>query len=115
MRPGRLDRILYVGPPDAVGREEILRIRTRNMSVEPGLDYSKLSSMVSESYNHWRGISFISFGVTDRRVLGGGVDGDVPGSGDDRYATRYQRGLCLTAALSHCGGSRQTRDHPDNR
>ncbi|KZT69527.1 AAA-domain-containing protein [Daedalea quercina L-15889] len=45
MRPGRLDRILYVGPPDAQGREEILRIRTAKMSVELGLDYAKLSQM----------------------------------------------------------------------
>lgn len=46
MRPGRLDRILYVGPPDAAGREEILRIRTAGMAVEPGLDYAWLTRMV---------------------------------------------------------------------
>ncbi|EPS95567.1 hypothetical protein FOMPIDRAFT_1043545 [Fomitopsis schrenkii] len=45
MRPGRLDRILYVGPPDAAGREEILRIRTAGMAVEPGLDYAWLTRM----------------------------------------------------------------------
>ncbi|OCH87928.1 AAA family ATPase [Obba rivulosa] len=45
MRPGRLDRILYVGPPDKQGREEILRIQTRKMSVEPGLDYARLAEM----------------------------------------------------------------------
>ncbi len=47
MRPGRLDRILYVGPPDAAGREEILRIRTRNMAIEPGVDFAQLSLLVS--------------------------------------------------------------------
>ena len=46
MRPGRLDRILYVGPPDAAGREEILRIRTAKMTVEPDLDYAELARMV---------------------------------------------------------------------
>lgn len=46
MRPGRLDRILYVGPPDAAGREEILRIRTAKMAVEPDLDYAELARMV---------------------------------------------------------------------
>lgn len=46
MRPGRLDRILYVGPPDQQGREEILRIRTRKMSVEPGMDVSELARLV---------------------------------------------------------------------
>ena len=46
MRPGRLDRILYIGPPDQNGREEILRIRTRKMSIEPGLDISELARIV---------------------------------------------------------------------
>ncbi|KAH9831440.1 AAA family ATPase [Rhodofomes roseus] len=45
MRPGRLDRILYVGPPDAQGREEILRIRTAKMSVESGMDHAVLAQM----------------------------------------------------------------------
>jgi ATP-dependent 26S proteasome regulatory subunit len=35
MRPGRLDRLIFVGPPDSQGREEILRIRMRNMSIGP--------------------------------------------------------------------------------
>lgn len=47
MRPGRLDRILYVGPPDQLGREEILRIRTKKMSVEPGLDIAEIARIVS--------------------------------------------------------------------
>ena len=46
MRPGRLDRILYVGPPDLEGRIEILRIRTGKMSVEPGLDLEQIAQMV---------------------------------------------------------------------
>jgi AAA family ATPase len=49
MRPGRLDRILYVGPPDIMGREEILRVLTKKMSVEPGLDFGQLSLMVRDS------------------------------------------------------------------
>ena len=46
MRPGRLDRILYVGPPDRSGRLEILRIRTRSMSVDPDLNYDELADLV---------------------------------------------------------------------
>ena len=46
MRPGRLDRILYVGPPDFAGRVDILRIRTRNMAVEPALDLEALANLV---------------------------------------------------------------------
>lgn len=45
MRPGRLDRILYVGPPDQDGREEILKIRTRKMSVESDLDLHTIAAM----------------------------------------------------------------------
>lgn len=45
MRPGRLDKILYVGPPDARGREEILRIRTRHMTIEAGIDFALLAQM----------------------------------------------------------------------
>lgn len=47
MRPGRLDRILYVGPPDRDGREEILKIRTRKMSVGSDLDLHAIAAMVS--------------------------------------------------------------------
>lgn len=46
MRPGRLDRILYIGPPDLEGREEILRIRTRKMKVAQDLDIAELARMV---------------------------------------------------------------------
>ncbi len=31
MRPGRIDRILYVGPPNQAAREDILQIHTRKM------------------------------------------------------------------------------------
>ncbi|KAJ7175747.1 AAA family ATPase [Mycena filopes] len=45
MRPGRLDRILYVGPPDQTGREEILRIRMKNMNVSPDVDIVAIARM----------------------------------------------------------------------
>jgi AAA family ATPase len=47
MRPGRLDRLLYVGPPDAVGREEILRIRMKSMSVADDINVAAISALVS--------------------------------------------------------------------
>jgi AAA family ATPase len=46
MRPGRLDRILYVGPPDLDSRREILRIRTSKMAVDPDLSIEDLAWMV---------------------------------------------------------------------
>lgn len=46
MRPGRLDRILYVGPPDLQSRIDILRIRTSKMAVDPELDIEELAKLV---------------------------------------------------------------------
>lgn len=50
MRPGRLDRIIYVGPPDQAGREDIIRICTKKMSVEPDLDVAHLARLVYNFY-----------------------------------------------------------------
>ena len=44
LRPGRFDRILYVGPPDQLAREEILRIRVKKMSVGTGVDVEEINS-----------------------------------------------------------------------
>lgn len=45
-RPGRLDRLVYVGPPDLQGREEILRIRLSKMSVDPAVDIPEIALLV---------------------------------------------------------------------
>ncbi|KII87583.1 hypothetical protein PLICRDRAFT_690240 [Plicaturopsis crispa FD-325 SS-3] len=45
MRPGRLDRLLYVGPPDLQGRAEILRICMRKMSVGPDVGVQEIAEM----------------------------------------------------------------------
>ncbi|TRM62046.1 P-loop containing nucleoside triphosphate hydrolase protein [Schizophyllum amplum] len=37
MRPGRLDRLLYVGPPNQEGREAVLKIKTAGMRTDPDL------------------------------------------------------------------------------
>ena len=47
MRPGRLDRILFVGPPDKIEREEILRIRTKVMTIGPDFDIGNIAEIVS--------------------------------------------------------------------
>ena len=51
MRPGRLDRILYVGPPDQRDREEILKIKTRKMAVDPDLNLSEVAILVRSATN----------------------------------------------------------------
>jgi len=45
MRPGRLDRILYVGPPDLASRAEILAINFRKMAVHPDVDVQALAAL----------------------------------------------------------------------
>lgn len=46
MRPGRLDRILYVGPPNLEAREMIFRINFSKMAVNDDVDISALAIIV---------------------------------------------------------------------
>ena len=50
MRPGRLDTILYVGPPDIHGRLEILRIKTGKMAIQPDVLLDQLA-LDTEGYS----------------------------------------------------------------
>ncbi|WVF67432.1 hypothetical protein IAT40_002188 [Kwoniella sp. CBS 6097] len=45
MRPGRLDRILYVGAPDLATRKDIFKIRLASMAVEPGVEIDELAQI----------------------------------------------------------------------
>ncbi|KAL3426908.1 ATPase family gene 2 protein [Phlyctema vagabunda] len=44
LRPGRFDKLLYVAPPDAAGREEILRVRQRTMDMADDVDIKELAA-----------------------------------------------------------------------
>ncbi|MBI5524889.1 MAG: CDC48 family AAA ATPase [Deltaproteobacteria bacterium] len=44
-RPGRFDREIEIGIPDATARREILEIHTRGMPLEEGVDLAKLASI----------------------------------------------------------------------
>lgn len=46
MRPGRLDRILYVSPPDLDARVEIFRLNFAKMAVAEEVDKEELATMV---------------------------------------------------------------------
>ncbi|KAJ5473663.1 hypothetical protein N7475_003229 [Penicillium sp. IBT 31633x] len=50
MRPGRLDNILYIGPPDFEARREILRIWANKSVVNPEVDLDNLASL-TEGYS----------------------------------------------------------------
>ena len=43
LRPGRFDRQVTVGNPDLKGREAILRVHARKVSVEPGVDLRSIA------------------------------------------------------------------------
>jgi cell division protease FtsH len=43
LRPGRFDRRVAVQPPDSQGREQILRVHTRSVPLDPEVDLSKLA------------------------------------------------------------------------
>jgi AAA family ATPase len=49
MRPGRLDRILYVRPPDQASRVEIFRLNFAKMAVAADVDKDELATIVSAS------------------------------------------------------------------
>jgi cell division protease FtsH len=44
LRPGRFDRHVLVDRPDIIGREEILRIHTRNVKLSPDVDLRVIAS-----------------------------------------------------------------------
>jgi len=50
LRPGRLERLVYVGPPEPAERLEILKIYTKKMPLAPDVDLSKLADM-TEGYS----------------------------------------------------------------
>ncbi len=43
LRPGRLDRLVYVPPPDGPARAEILRAAARSTPLEPGIDLAAIA------------------------------------------------------------------------
>jgi len=46
-RPGRFDRRVPVELPDLKGREAILRVHSKKIKVEPGVDYNRIARMAS--------------------------------------------------------------------
>jgi AAA family ATPase len=51
MRPGRLDRLAYVPPPDAAARAEILRIHTRSMPLTPEVSLEDIAQRLTQGYS----------------------------------------------------------------
>ena len=49
LRPGRIDKLIYVPPPDKQARLQILKIHTRNMPLAPDVDLEYIAS-ITEGY-----------------------------------------------------------------
>jgi ATP-dependent 26S proteasome regulatory subunit len=47
VRPGRFDRMLYVGPPNRSARLAILKINSRKMKCAPDVDFEIIADEVS--------------------------------------------------------------------
>ncbi|WFD03381.1 AAA+-type ATPase [Malassezia obtusa] len=45
LRPGRLDRLVYVGPPNVGARRRILELRTRTMALAPDVDLDEVAEL----------------------------------------------------------------------
>ncbi len=43
MRPGRFDRQIYVGKPDIKGREEILKVHSKNKKINPKISFKEIA------------------------------------------------------------------------
>ncbi|KAK2008617.1 ATPase [Colletotrichum eremochloae] len=50
LRPGRFDRIVYVGPPDAAGREAVFNLYLRKLPLASDVDVAELSRL-SEGFS----------------------------------------------------------------
>jgi AAA family ATPase len=50
LRPGRLDRVVYVPLPDLATRRQVLDVHTRNMPLNPDLDIERLA-LDTEGYS----------------------------------------------------------------
>ncbi|KAJ3280989.1 spermatogenesis associated protein 5, partial [Borealophlyctis nickersoniae] len=50
LRPGRIDRILYISPPDRASREQILRLRMKTMACADDVDVGVLADL-TEGYS----------------------------------------------------------------
>lgn len=70
MRPGRLDRILYVSPPDFEARKHIFRITFAKMAVNADVNVDELAELVSVLFLAvLRPPSFLSGGADESLLL----------------------------------------------
>ena len=70
-RPGRIDRMIYVGLPDEESREEIFRLQFRGRTCDPNLDVSAASKIhmtfIERSLNFHLFLSFTDTKTSTRQ------------------------------------------------
>ncbi len=117
MRPGRFDRQVVVGSPDVRGREEILKVHTRKIPLNPDVDLAiiarstpgfsgaDLANLVNEAALYAARVDrtsviMVDFEVAKDKVLMGVERKSLIISDDERRATAYhEAGHALIAFL----------------
>jgi AAA family ATPase len=89
MRPGRLDKLLYVGPPDEPSRAQILKLTLARMAVAPDVDIEELARLVRPSPQRFR--SSESSMVLLKREMGVKTEGCT---GVEVVSVCQEAGLC---------------------
>ncbi len=118
LRPGRFDRQVVVPKPDVVGREQILRVHTKNMPLEEGLDLREvarampgftgadISNLVNEAAlnaarNNQDKITISDFHVVRDRIMLGKERRSMLLTDEEKKITAYhEAGHALIAAIS---------------
>lgn len=103
LRPGRLDRLLYVGPPDYEARLQILQIRAKKMSLADDVQLPLLAQMVRAG-TKYDGTS-LTLVCTDGGMLRRRSSVDLPG----RRSASDERGCSREVYLPQT--SRRCRSH----
>ncbi len=77
LRPGRFDRMVYIGPPDLSARKDIMRIHTKGKPLDDDVDLDKLASKM----DNYTGAEIaavcneaVMLAIRDYVLEGGGLD-----------------------------------------
>ncbi|MFP4608101.1 MAG: AAA family ATPase [Candidatus Natronoplasma sp.] len=97
LRPGRLDKIFYVPPPDQTARKEIFKIHLRDIPVQGDVDYDLLASRTGG----YTGADIAAI-VEDAKLIAirdmVQGEGEIPGDNKETELKRYLGGEEKTPA-----------------
>lgn len=100
LRPGRFDKLLYIGPPTEVARREIFAIRLKDVPIDDNVDFSNLAGR-SDGFSGAEIIAICNDAIkhTMRRNIS--MREQNPGQGDEewRNVTNEDLDRALAAAV----------------